>query len=316
MKPSIAIADGEIIDAPGVYDVGIDWYHDQLCSGPSISSSGLRRVFRSPAHFWLESELNPSRVAPAEPQHFSLGRAAHHLLLGEGEFSKHFVVRPSKWDSWRTNDAKAWRDEAQASGLTVLTPDDIEAVRGMAGLLPWQAGMENCGLLNAPEFVRNALGGQIEKSLIWKDEGTGIWLKSRPDAIPTDSGIFVDLKTTTAVDDHSLANTVLDYGYHVQAALAGMAADKVLGLEMTDFAFVFIEKKPPYSVSIKTLSEDDIIRGEHQVFAAIRIFARCLETGVWPGPTAGQADAQRLSLPDWGRKAIDARLEQLEREYQ
>lgn len=309
------IAEGEIITEPGIYEVPISWYHDQCTDGPSISSSGLRKLFQSPAHFWLESELNPNRVDPGEKQHFSLGRAAHHLLLGEGEFAKHFAIRPSKWDSWRTNDAKLWRDGMVEAGFTVLTPDDIETVRGMAGLLPWQKGMDYCGLANAPEFVRNALGGQIETSLIWKDEDTGIWLKSRPDAIPTDSGIFVDLKTTTEVDDHSLANTVLSFGYQVQAALAGMAAAKVLGVEMTDFAFVFIEKKPPYSVTIKVLSENDIIRGEHQVFAGLRIFKRCLETGVWPGPTAGQADAQRLSLPDWGRKAIDARLEQLEREY-
>src|SRR5258708_18976764 len=114
------LAPDALITEPGVYDLTMDRYHGQPCDGPSVSSSGLRTIWSaSPAHYWLESSLNPHREEQGERPHFSLGRAAHHLLfLGRTGFDAEFVVRPEKWKDWRTNDAKEWRDEMLAAGLT------------------------------------------------------------------------------------------------------------------------------------------------------------------------------------------------------
>ena len=91
----ILSADQKITE-PGVYDVSIDRYHSQICDGPSISSSGIRALLRSPAHYWRTSDLNPARVEEDDKEAFILGRAAHHLLLGEKEFSRQFVIRPDE----------------------------------------------------------------------------------------------------------------------------------------------------------------------------------------------------------------------------
>jgi hypothetical protein len=315
---------GERIAEDGVYDLAIERYHTQICDGPSISSSGLRTIFdKSPAHFWLTSSLNPDAEQQPESDALVLGRAAHHLLLGEADFSRHFAVQPSVYEDAKTGEEKPWNNNAivcrkwQADmaikGLTVLTSKQLDQIRGMAGLLPWQKGMTNCGLANTPLVMSGALSGAIEQSLIWRHDAK-VWLKSRPDAIPAASGDFVDLKTAVSVDDRDLANTVFDHGYHMQGALIGMAAQAVLGIQMQSFTLVFVEKSPPYPVAIKTLTPDDLILGEHQLFAAIRIFERCLETGIWPGPTARQADAQFLNLPEWGRERIKRRLDLVEQE--
>ena len=75
--------------------------------------SGRRTVFiDSPAHYWVSSHLNPNRVEESQNEALILGRAAHHLLLGESDFSRLFSVRPDRWDSWRTNDAKAWKADS------------------------------------------------------------------------------------------------------------------------------------------------------------------------------------------------------------
>lgn len=313
------IEDGEIITEPGYYDMSIDWYHSQCTDGPSLSSTGIRRLLKSPAEFWKYSELNPNRVEEGEKEAFILGRAAHHLALGEADFAKRFIIRPDTLDGekWNGNrlTCKAWLKARADEGITVLTAAQVEQIKGMAGLMDWQKGMTNCGLANTPLVASGgALSGEIERSLIWQREG--VWLKARPDAIPGASNDFADLKTTSkGTETRDLANVLYDRGYFVQAALVGMGAGAVLGRQMEGFHLVFVDTGNTHAVSIRTLEDEDIIRGERGVFAAIAIFKRCMATGVWPGPTASQADAQRLSLPQWGREAFDRHLDQIEASY-
>lgn len=313
------VANGGIITASGYYDMSIGHYHSQCCDGPSLSSTGIRRLLRSPAEFWMHSELNPDRLEEEDKTAFVLGRAAHHLVLGEADFSKHFVVRPEtlggeKWNGNR-NACKDWLAARKAEGLTVLTPAQVEQIKGMAGLQPWQKGMTNCGLANTPLVAEGGvLSGEIERSLVW--EYDGVWLKARPDAIPGASNDFADLKTaSTGTEDRELALSVYDRGYFVQAAMVGMGSSAVLGRQMDGFHLVFVQTAEPHAVSIRTLEDEDIIRGERAVFTAIQIFKHCMRTGHWPGPTARQADAQRLSLPQWGRENFDRRLDLLESQY-
>lgn len=310
------IEDGEIVTEPGIYDISIDRYHSQVCDGPSLSSTGIRRLLTSPAHYWKHSELNPHRVEEDDKDAFILGRAAHHLLLGEREFGKHFVVSP--FDSFRTNEAKKWKADQIEAGRTVLTEAQVEKIRGMAGLLPWQRGMTNCGLQNTPLVMGGALSGEIERSLFWR-EGN-VWLKARPDAIPGDSNDFSDLKTIssksgTGLSDFDLIRSIRDRRYYVQGAMVGMGADRVLKRKMTGFHLIFVDTGDVHAVSPITIDDDDLIRGERAVFVAIQIFERCLASGVWPGPTARQADARKLPLFDNDRKAFDAHLDLIEKEF-
>lgn len=314
---TLVLAEGAKITVAGIYDLPIDVYHSQCCDGPSISSSGIRRLLDSPALFWLHSELNPNRVEEKENEALILGRAAHHLLLGEKDFFKTFVVRPEELfgEKWNGNrkDCKAWLRDQKDAGKTVLTPAQIETIKGLAGVQPWQADMPNCGLKNTPIVMAGALSGDIETSLFWKHGK--IWLKARPDAIPASSDDFSDLKTTTGITDRELGNSVLDRGYFVQAALVGMASSAVLKRQMKSFNLVFVDKDPPHAVAVKEIAEADIVLGERLIFMALAIFERCIATGVWPGPTALGTDAQKLSIPEYGRARLEKSLERFEQEF-
>lgn len=323
------IADGEIITEPGCYDMSIGWYHQQCCDGPSISSSGIRAMLHSPAEYWRTSSLNPNRVEDPPKEAFVLGRAAHHLLLGERDFFRHFIVQPETYPSSKTGEqvkwigsatfCKEWKADQIEKGLTILTASQIEQVRGMAGLLPWQAGMTNCGLSNTALVAEHGvLSGEIERSLVFKIGN--VWVKSRPDAIPGDSNDFADLKTISpksaaGIDDRSLSLAVHEHQYFVQGAVVGMAAKEVLDRQMAGFHLVFVDTGNVHAVSIKTLDEQDIIRGERALFAALQAFERCIQSGIWPGPTARQTDAQKLGIPDWGRQQFDQQLDTMEKEF-
>ena len=292
----------------------------------SLSSTGIRRLLQSPAHYWKFSELNPHRVEEDDKDAFVLGRAAHHLLLGEKDFGLHFAIEPESYSDLKTGESKKWNNNAtvcrewkQAQlevGKTVLSAAQVEKIRGMAGLLPWQKGMTNCGLKNTPLVMSGALSGEIERSLFWK-EGN-VWLKARPDAIPGDSDDFADLKTissksTLGLSDFDLSRSIRDHRYYVQAAMVGMGAAAVLGRQMTGFHLIFVDTGAVHAVAPITVDEADIIRGERAVYLAIHVFERCLKTGTWPGPTARQADARKMSINSTDAQAFDAYLDTLER---
>lgn len=293
---------GQKISQPGIYSgVPMDVYHGpDLCDGPSVSSSGLRRLSNeSPAHYWCESPYNPNRVEQKETEALVFGRAAHHLLLGEDDFNTHYIVRPLKWDSWRTGDAKKWKADQEAQGRTVLLPAQLETIRGIAR-----------SLASHPLIDAGILNGAIEQTMVWRDKDTGIWCKARPDAIPNDAGDFADLKTTADISSAGLARTIAEHGYHQQAAMIAGGWHALTGRDITSFSLVFVEKAPPFCVRVVTLRDEDLARGERQNYLALKTFADCFEKGEWPGP--GSADAEYISLPEWAQKRIDHQLEQAE----
>jgi len=308
MSPKIIKWDGKPISTKGAF-TGIPMlaYHGQLTVGPSISSSGLRTIFtQSPAHYFDTSYLNPERADEDDKEAFILGRAAHHLLLGEDDFSTLFVMRPDELDGapWHGNRkvCKTWLHDQALAGRTVLTPAQIESIRGMARALAKHDLIQQ-GILN----------GQIETSLVWKDKETGIWLKSRPDAIPSDSGDVADLKTSVNYG-FDLDNSAAKLRYDIQAALTKWGLRECLGIEMQSFSLVFALKKRPYCVDVLTFHNEDIEQAEKDLRVALRVFARCVETNNWFGPSGSQNDARYLAFSQRVRESAEHRRDFLTRE--
>jgi len=295
--------DGAPIRTPGIYhDIPLVAYHSgYVTSGPSVSSTTLRQLWnRSPKHCWASNPLNPNRIEQEDTEWFILGRATHHLVCQQINFASEFVVRPetlegAKWHGNRT-ECKRWLKQQKTAGKTVLTEEQIGHIRGMA-----------MSLGEFPLMKQGILNGLIERSIFWQDKETGLWLKARPDAIPSDSGDFSDLKTTQSVLYHDLQTSLANYGYHQQAALV-LEGARAIGLEATTFTFVWVETRPPYCVRAQQVKDEDIQRGMRQNRVAMRIFADCLAAGAWPGPGDDRADAEYVDLPEWKRKQIDERL--------
>lgn len=295
---------GTKIAKPGIYaGIPMEVYHGDLAVGPSVSSTGLRTLFTaSPAHFFVDSYLNPAQEDQTDSEALTLGRAAHHLLLGEEAFSTQFIVRPEQFDSWRTKASKEWRAEQEADGRTVLVSSQIETIRAMAH-----------ALANHPLIQAGILNGDIERSMVWQDRATGVWLKARPDAIPNDSGDFADLKTTCNYG-WDLDRDISKMRYDMQAALVGMGYRELTGREMTSFNFVFIGKAPPYCIEVLELDKQDIERAEADLRTAIETFAWCIAHKTWFGPAGTQNDARFVHISDYAKTDAEARRYFLHRE--
>lgn len=282
------IWDGKPISRAGLFaSIPLSVYHSQkICIGSSVSSSGLRRALEinggSPAHFYCEWSGNPDCIErEEESKSLILGRAVHHLMLGQPNFSKLFVIRPDELVDEQTGELRPWNGNRTVckrwlaempKGRTVLSGEMVEHIKGMAIALGRHALVRQ-GILN----------GMIERSIIWQDKATGLWCKSRPDAIPTHSGDFADLKTTTSTQLRDVIKTISTYAYHQQAALARTGI-RALGGDMTSWSLVFVESRPPYCVRVVTLKPEAVDLGERQNRAALDLIARCIEQKRWPGP--------------------------------
>lgn len=301
---------GMIITEPGAYiGMPLEVYHGQPCDGPSISSTGLRKIFNeSPAHYWNTSSLNPDKEETPQTEALILGRAAHHLLLGEKDFGQYFVERPQKAPDGRdwhgaNKSCIAWLDDRANEGLTVLKHEQVDYVRGM-----------ELALANDPIVAGGILNGDVEISLFWRDTETGIWLKVRPDTIPNASGDVADLKCVSSVDDDFIEKALGERGYHQQGALVAEGFHNVLPFELEHFNLVYVEQKRPHCVRIDEVAPEEIKAGAEENRWALRLFKHCLETGVWPGPKNFMGDGGLIRRKPWALKKAADRIAIIEQE--
>jgi hypothetical protein len=266
---------GTKISEPGVYDMPIEAYHTDCCVGPSVSSSGLRTIdTQSLAHYWQDSYLNPEREPFKQSDAMALGSAAHHLLLGQEDFAKKFIVRPkfapgTKDEPWHGAKlvCKKWNADAELARLTILKPDALEQITAMAE-----------ALARHPLIRDGLLTGSVEKSLFWQDSETGIWLKARPDCLASYGTVIADYKTTADASPGECEKTLWNFGYHMQLALGGMGIEALTGRRPDNDAhvLVFQEPKPPHCVSVRPIDPQAISYGRMQTRRALQKLAKAL----------------------------------------
>lgn len=284
--------DGQKISKPGIYSgVPMDAYHGDLCIGPSISSSGLRTIeAKTPLHYFADSYLNPDREPEDQKEALSFGKAAHTLLLGESGFRDQYAVRPDQWKDWRTKAAQAWKAEQEEAGRTILVPAHLAAIRGIAKSLE-----------SHPLVRQGILHGLVEHTIVCQDKTTGVWLKIRPDVVPQADGVLVDGKTTTDASPQAIQRTILNFGYPMQGALGTIVMKEALDVTITDFVLVFFEKETPHAVAVTAIDNEWLYWARRQVRRSIDKFARCVETGEWPGYEVEST----THMPQWLRTRFE-----------
>lgn len=290
----------EKITKSGVYkDLPMAIYHGDCCDSASVSSSVLRAVEEfSLRHGWLQSHLNPDRQqAPRDA--FRIGTALHSLAFEGGLSNKYFAVSP--YHEFRTNEAKAWRDQQINAGRTVLKEAEVLELEAMRDALLEEPAIR-AGLFDER--------GEVETSVFHKDEETGLYLKARPDVVPVNP-ILVDLKTTADASRRAVERAVIDNGYHQQLALAAEVIEKVVGIEIQEAWLVFIEKTPPYTVVFAEIEEDLLAWGRVLNRGALRAFAKCLEKGpqMHNFPKGYRDGELVVRAPSWYSEALAKRQE-------
>ncbi|MGO9960591.1 MAG: PD-(D/E)XK nuclease-like domain-containing protein [Solirubrobacteraceae bacterium] len=271
---------------PGIHALSAEDYHaDQIADAPSLSASIAHILLnRSPLHAWTaHSRLNPN-YEPRASGTLDHGTAAHALLF---EARKPLIVDA---DDWRSKAAREARDQARVDGQVPLLAKDARVVQAMCDAIGRQLDGLDC-------HPRPFTSGKAEQTLVWEEAG-GVICRARLDWLRDDLEAIDDLKTTTTANPRDWCRRRLfEDGKDVQAAwyLRGLTA--VTGADAL-WRFVVVENKPPYALSVVSLSPDALKLANAKIHQAIAIWRRCLDTGDWPGYPAQVCYAE---LPPWER---------------
>lgn len=276
------------MNAPALPDPGIHAGVPQATyrGWPAVSQSILKEFRRSPMHarhamLFPDDEATPAMI---------FGEAVHVAILEPERFIERYAV-PPKVDK-RTTAGKAewafWLAEHPA--CVPLSADEHERCLAVANAVGGHA--------TAAKLLRGK--GANEVSALWKDPGTGVVCKARPDRITQFDGwtVVVDVKTTRDASLAGFSTACARYGYHMQAAhyLAGL--DVIAPLSRR-FIHIAVEPEPPHGVAIYELDEAALQQGRDEIRLALAQYADCLRDDVWPGyPVA----VQPIDLPKWAQR--------------
>lgn len=254
---------------------------------PAISRSQLADLQRSPLHYWAK-HVDPNRITvPLDSPALRFGTAVHTAVLEPERFEEVYAIGPQV----ASKASKAWKDALAQTDRTLLTPDEAHAIDGIRRSLSGH---------RAASRALTGQAGQNEVTFISPDR-CGLDLKCRADRIS--EGWVIDLKTTQDASANAFAKSCANFGYHIQAAFYTRVIGTCMGMKPKGFAFVAVEKEPPYAVQVFKASQEMLDYGARQVDDLLEQLAELslnyAPEKPWPSYTQ---EAVELSLPAWAMR--------------
>ena len=290
-----------LVPGPGFYTMPAALYHADPCPEPSLSAStAVTLVEETPLHARHgHPRLNPDHERTDGDAAMKKGSVVHELILGRGAG---FEVLPFK--DLRTNSAKAAFDAAIEDGKTPILAKAFDEAQAVAEAVCRRVGAtDDCHDFADPD-------AQSELVMVWQDIG-GIWCRSMIDRL-TPRGIIYDIKSSgRGLDTRTLQNRFAD-GFATQPGfyLRGL---EVLWPEMAGrfrWRWVFAEQAAPFAVRVDEADAFALKEGAERTEYAMQLWARCLETGHWPGypRRVGRLGPTEWSYNRWTERLAGERL--------
>jgi len=262
-------------------DLTAEQYHADLTS---ISSSGLRALLAPGCPAQFKYDLDNPRPPKRE---FDLGHAAHLLVLGEGPEFK--VI---EFPDYKKKAAQDERDAAYDAGIVPLLTKEHDQVQAMAEAIRQHP-------IAGPLFTPGT--GRAELSIYWTDRDTGVRCRVRPDWLKEMPGLAlaVDYKTCRDANPEAVSRAIRDYSYHQQDAFYTDGIWAALDPADVRFIFVFQSKTAPYLITVRELADQDRDIGRARNQRALRLYADCTATGIWPDWTGPVTEIPTISMPSY-----------------
>lgn len=251
---------------------------EQYHSLPEFSSSQAKDVLRSPARFnYWRNKKRPER------KEFDIGHAVHAKVLGVG-----MGIEVLDFDNYRTKASQEERDAAYAAGLTPMLRKEMQPIEDMAEAV----------LKHPTAATLLAQPGNAEVSVLSTDPATGVAVRARFDYLPYPAQIrptALDLKTSDDASPEAFVKSIIDYGYDLSQEWYRDTYRWATGEEV-EFAFVVVEKRPPYLVAHYRLPAEFVSMGSRKSIEARARYAEYTASGIWPGYSP---DIEDIYPPYW-----------------
>jgi hypothetical protein len=269
------------VTEPGIYDGMAELeYHGDPCVIPSLSRSmAVTIITASPAHAYAEHPRlggSPPTKLAAGDEDMDVGSAVHAAFLQGVDRLAHCPV-----DSWRSNAAKAMRDQALAELRIPLKTKQYDAARRVIEAL--EAWRKRTGMFTA---------GKPEQSVFWH-EGDDVWCRARIDWLPDDpEAALLDLKTTGGLATPATwGRACFEHGADLQASMYPRGIEYVRGEPPGGILFVVVETSPPFAIRVFALDPIAVDVGHAKAAAARAVWQQCMAE-TWKRVAAGRPAAE------------------------
>ena len=261
----------------GLWNVPEEVYHaDATC----LTNSGITQMLRSPLH-WHAAFVDPNRPEKKKSEALELGSAVHAALLEPDKFSTQYVKGLDLDKRCNANKDAHAAFQLENEGKVIL---DAKAYT--------QALSIHSAASQSPAAALFKGNGYAEVTGI-SQHHCGATVKSRMDYFNPETGIIVDIKTCEYASPAAFKKSVVNYGYHRQAAFYSWLVQS-LGLPFQAFQIVAVEKSYPYAIGVYTMDFEALQVGWWEVEPMIRLWQSCRLSGNWHGYLP-----QDLALPSY-----------------
>jgi hypothetical protein len=253
-------------------------------ANPRMSNSKANILEDSPELFdaYFVSKTLQQEVTPE----MMFGSLLHTFVLEPHLIATRYVTVP-ECDRRTKVGKEIWANFCQERG------DRIPVDLGHLALCEQikQAIDKNSGvsrLLNLP-------GNQIEREFFF--QRSAVDCKAKMDVVNLDSGVIIDLKTSSDPSPRGFSRSVVDYGYHRQAAMYLDAVKQQTGVECR-MVFIVVNKKAPFVAAIYELSSELVDIGRMQLDGLLEEYKRRSATGNWVSDWA-DGGIHEIVKPKW-----------------
>lgn len=265
--------------------------NDDYHAMPQLSSTQIKDALRTPAHFYAKHRA-VDKKSHAPTATMLLGTVVHTLVLESDKFDSEYAIS-QKFDK-RTKQGKLDAELFSSINAHKTVIDDAIYTQAQS--------MAN-SILRHPVARLLKLPSMIpEASIFYTDTETGLDCRIRPDyhLPPCEQfphGLIVDLKTTDNASYGAFNRTIINFGYHISAA---MYCDGFMQMYGTDepppFLWLIGERDAPYAVICYQPNAETMAKGLADKNEALSIIADCENTGDWYGYPSDILD---INLPMW-----------------
>lgn len=185
-----------------------------------------------------------------------LGSLVHGIIELRGAVPYNYEVSP--YSDFRKKEAREWKAEKQAQGITIVKQDELDQALAMANNVLHNSTPTLKAIINSEESKREqAFYDSEHKALL--------------DCVSADGSIGIDYKTTSATSIEEFTRDVRKYHYDLQAA-------HYINLSyVIDFYFIAVSSVKPYPVWCFKCSESFIDGGQHKLDKALDRYHNKLE---------------------------------------
>ena len=287
--------------------------NDEYHACPEFSSSQLKDILRSGAHFYSNNIIKENERE--SKKHLDFGTLAHTLFLEPEQFHNEFAVIPADAPKPPTDVMRNAKNPSEDSIKRVQWWDNFAAEHGTKItitedlLLGAQRIANNLRTLSSYKVMENNYG-MAEVSIFFVDPVFDLRLRVRPDyhippcsALP--NGLLFDVKTSTDARPFKFSKSCSDFGYDLSASMYREGFQQYYNTpEKPDFIFLVAESSAPFNVKQYKASDLFLSVGDARYNKAKEQLAESLLIDEWDGYSK---DLEDIYLPSYMTKqALDA----------